>query len=121
MEKFDNVKDYYAAVSPKLKPALNAVRKQVKALLPECEEAISYGIPTFKVGGRSVVHIAAFKNHCSFFPGSAIVERYADELKGFKASKGTIQFTPEHPLPDSLIERIVRDRLEAENPRMRPK
>jgi uncharacterized protein YdhG (YjbR/CyaY superfamily) len=39
------------------------------------------------------------------------------DLEGFSTSKGTIRFTPEHPLPEALIGKIVALRLQilAEN------
>ena len=51
----------------------------------------------------------------SFFPGStAHNEALKDDLAGYKLAKGTIQFTPDTPLPDDLIRKIVRLRI-AEN------
>ena len=48
--------------------ALNRVRKQVRSLLPNAEETISYGMPAFKVGDRAVVWFAGWKAHCSIYP-----------------------------------------------------
>lgn len=53
---------------------------------------------------------------CSFFPGTTVAE-FADRLRGFKTSKGTIQFTPDHPLPEDLVRAIVRRRIEANDTR----
>jgi uncharacterized protein YdhG (YjbR/CyaY superfamily) len=59
-----------------------------------------------------LVGYAAFKDHCSLFPtGSGAIARFAKELKGFSTSKGTIRFSPEEPLPDGLIRKIVRARV----------
>ena len=106
-----NVEEYLAGLSPRMRKALERLRKKVRALAPDAEEVISYGMPTFKLHGRAIAYFAAFKDHCSFFPGSAIVEAYQKELKGFKTSKGTIQFMPEHPIPDALVEKIVREKI----------
>lgn len=119
MVKPNSVQEHLETLSPDVRDAVERLRSQLLDLLPDAVETISYGLPTLKVGGRSIIHFAGFKNHCSLFPGGAVVHLYADELTGFKTSKGTIQFTPDHPLPDALIEKIVRDRLEAERPKMR--
>ena len=75
-------------------------------------ETISYGMPAFRYHGRALVSYAAFKAHCSFFPMSAaLIETHRDELAGFATAKGTLRFTPEHPLPNDLVERIVRERM----------
>lgn len=119
MQAPKNIEEHLDSLAPAIREAVEKLRRKVLELIPEGVESISYGIPTVKLEGRGIVHYAGFKGHCSFFPGSAVVERYADELKGFKTSKGTIQFTPVHPIPDALIERIVRDRIEAERPKMK--
>ena len=38
---------------------------------------------------------------------SSTVESYKDELKGYDTSKGTIRFTPDKPLPEALVRRLV--------------
>ena len=94
--------------------ALEHVRKVIKNAAPEAEECISYQIPSFRLQGM-LVGFGASSGHCSFFPMSGhTVAQFATELTGFETSKGTIRFTPEHPLPDALIEKIVKSRV-AEN------
>ncbi len=107
--------DTYLATQPDdVRQALEHLRQLIKSLAPEAEEAINYGIPAFMLNGM-LVGIAAAKGHCGFYPGSgSIVEQYKDELTGYSTSKGTIRFTPEKPLPDELVKRIVIQRI-AEN------
>ncbi len=35
----------------------------------------------------------------------------APHLKGYRVWKGTINFTPDRPIPDALVEKLVRCRL----------
>jgi uncharacterized protein YdhG (YjbR/CyaY superfamily) len=92
--------------------ALQSLREMIAAAAPGAEETISYGMPAFRYRGRALVSYAAFKAHCSFFPMSAeLIESLRDELAGFATSKGTLQFTPDHPIPRDLVERIVRERM----------
>jgi len=56
------------------------------------------------------VGYAAFKDHCSFFPG-ALPKELATELKGFSLSKGTIRFPTDKPLPTALVKKLVRARV----------
>lgn len=105
---------YLARLPADQRVALERLRGQVLAAAPDATEKIGYGIPTFVHHGN-LVHMAAFKDHCSFFPGSAAVtSALADGLRGFKTAKGTIQFTPKKPLPAALVKRIVKARV-AEN------
>jgi uncharacterized protein YdhG (YjbR/CyaY superfamily) len=68
-----------------------------------------------------LVSYSGFKAHNSLFPmGSAIIEAHAEEFAGFATSKGTLHFTPEHPLPRQLVELIVRERMAQIDARPRP-
>ncbi|MEN6342986.1 MAG: DUF1801 domain-containing protein, partial [Methanospirillum sp.] len=84
----------------------------IRAAAPEAAESISYRIPTYKYHG-SLVHFAAFPKHSSLIVVSRpTVERFLGELEGYHVSGTTIRFTPDHPLPPTLVERIVRARVE---------
>lgn len=108
-----SVDDYLAAIaSQEVRACLLHLRQLIRKEIPAAEETISYGIPSYKLNGY-VVGFAAFKNHCSFFPGATVAD-FAEQLNGYKISKGTIQFTPDRPIPDELIRAIVRARV-AEN------
>jgi uncharacterized protein YdhG (YjbR/CyaY superfamily) len=101
-----------AALPADQRMALQTLRETIAAAAPEAEEAISYGMPAFRYRGRALVAYAAFKAHCSLFPMSAaLIEAHHDELSTFATAKGTLHFTPEHPLPRDLVELIVRERM----------
>jgi uncharacterized protein YdhG (YjbR/CyaY superfamily) len=108
---YKDIDSYLAAQSPEAIEALQRIRQIVKATAPNAEELISYGMPAFKYHGM-LVYFAAFKNHCSFFPGGGgIIETFHEELKNFKTSKGTIQFKFDAPLPSNLLKKIVKLRM----------
>lgn len=101
-----------AALPPEQRATLEALRATVSAIAPEAVDAISYGMPAFRYHERPLVAYGAFKTHCSLFPMSPeLIERHRDELADFVTAKGTLQFTPERPLPTDLVERIVRERM----------
>lgn len=105
------VDDYIASQPlPEVREALERLRQMIVKTSPDAEEVISYGMPGYKLHGM-LVYFAAFKNHCSFFPGSRMVESMKAELKGYKTSKGTIQFTVDKPLPAALVKKIVKSRI----------
>lgn len=107
------VETYLSQVDPDARAVLEHIRSLVKDLAPETEETMSYGMPAFKYKGKPLVYYAAFKDHLSLFPTSEPTEVFKEQLVDFKTSKGTIQFTVEHQLPDELICDIVRSRLES--------
>ena len=91
---------------------LDRLRAQVRALLPDEVETISYGMPTFKIGDRAIVWYAGWKSHCSIYPlTDSFLRSHADALKGFDRTKGSLHFTPEAPIPEHLVEELVRARL----------
>ena len=114
MKKATSVDEYLESVPKEMRTALDKLRKTIKAAAPDAEEVISYSMPGFRQNGM-LVWYAAFKAHCSFFVGSTRVRgQFSAELKPFDRGKGTLHFTPDHPLPADLVTRIVKARL-AEN------
>ncbi len=107
------VDDYLSALPEDARATLEKIRKTIRAVAPKATEVISYQIPMYKQHGM-LVGFAAFKDHCSFFPGAKPVATYKDELKGYKTSKGTIRFPIGKPLPASLVKKLVKVRI-AEN------
>ena len=106
------IEAYLEALPPDGRPAVQRLREQVARLVPDAVEAISYGIPTFKLNGRALVWFAAWKAHCSINPPSGeFLESNADELKGYRRTRRSLHFTPDAPPPEPLGERLVRARL----------
>ena len=63
--------DTYLATLPKQeRAALEQLRRAIRDTGPKATEVISYQIPTFKHYGM-LVSFAAWKGHCSFYPGIA--------------------------------------------------
>ena len=106
-----DIDDYLSSVPEEARATLEKLRKTIRAAAPKAVEVISYQLPTFKLDGRMLVSFAAFKNHCSFFPGSAAMEAHQEELKGFDTSKGTIRFPANKPLPAALVKKLVKARV----------
>lgn len=116
-----NTIDEYMETLPKdVRTVLENLRKTIKSVAPKAEETISYQMPAFKYYGM-LVYFAAFKNHCSFFPGgsASLAKELEAELKPYKTSKGTLQFTVDKPLPATLVKKIVKIRMKQNEERER--
>lgn len=110
MKKYADI-DLYVAHYPKdVQLLLRKMRTTIAKAAPKAEEAISYGIPTYKFNGN-LVHFGAFKDHVSFFPTSSGTAAFKKEILKYKVTKGTIQFPLDKPLPLGLITKIVRFRV----------
>jgi uncharacterized protein YdhG (YjbR/CyaY superfamily) len=113
MKKYGTVEEYLADQPDGVRQTLEHVRRSVLAVVPKATEKIGYGMPGFYVDGRPLIYYSAFKEHCSLFPASAgVIERLADDLKGYGLSKGTIRFPIGKPPPTTLIRKIVKAKLE---------
>jgi uncharacterized protein YdhG (YjbR/CyaY superfamily) len=105
------VDEYLDKLPEDVRTVLTKLRATIKSTAPKADEVISYGMPGYKYKGM-LVYFAAFKNHCSFFPGSSQIVQLYEELKSFKTAKGTIQFTSDKPLPATLVKKIVKARMQ---------
>jgi uncharacterized protein YdhG (YjbR/CyaY superfamily) len=114
---------YLSSLGDDKRAALEKLRKQIKSLVPEAEECISYQIPAFRLNGRMLVGFGVAEKHCAFYPMSgATVEAHESDLKNYDTSKGTIRFQPTKPLPAGLVRKLVKARVaenEAKNTRRR--
>jgi uncharacterized protein YdhG (YjbR/CyaY superfamily) len=109
--KFQSHDEYLAELSDDKRRALEKLRKDIKAAAPKAQECIGYGIPAFRLNGKSLVSYGAAANHCAFYPGSTL-RGFTKELKGFDTSgKGTIRFPAQKPLPSALVRKIVKARI----------
>jgi len=110
-KKVATIDEYIAVFPQKVQDILNKVRKTISESAPNAQEAISYGIPTFKLNGN-LVHFAAFKNHIGFYPGGpSAIQAFKNELASYKHSKGSIQFPLDKPIPLPLVKKIVEFRV----------
>jgi uncharacterized protein YdhG (YjbR/CyaY superfamily) len=106
-----DIDEFLAALPVDQRSALQRLREQIRRAAPEATEAISYGVPAFKLNGQPFVSFGAAKGHCSFYVQSpAVIEVHADELGAYRLTKGSIGFQPDQGLPDDLVTRLVQAR-----------
>ncbi|HEX2590888.1 MAG TPA: DUF1801 domain-containing protein [Rhizomicrobium sp.] len=101
-----DVDAYLKAAPATVRPLLMEMRAMILKTAPKAEEGISYGMPYYKLNGP-LCGFALFKSHIGFFPG-AIVNDFAEDLAGYKTSKGTVQLSLDKPLPATLIRKILK-------------
>ena len=106
-EKFTSVDDYVAAQPPDVQPILDEVRRRVTATVPGSVEAISYQIPAFKLNGKDLLYVAAWKHHISIYPVPGGDEALERDVEPYRAGKGTLQFPLAKPFPYELVDRLA--------------
>lgn len=105
-----DIDEYIAAQPPEIQPLLGEIRAAIRAAAPEATERISCQMPTFWQG-ENLIHFAAFKNHIGIYPGGEATGVFAEQLTGYKTSKGAIQLPLGQPIPLELIAEITRWRV----------
>ena len=105
--KPQTIDEYIAMQDEAVQPRLQEVRGIIHSAIPEAEEHISWSMPTFWKG-RNLIHFAASKKHLGLYPGGEATAVFAEELKGFDVSKGTIRIPWDRELPETLIQEIAR-------------
>ena len=103
---------YLAALPAEQRGQLAHLRRRMAELVPAAAETISYGMPALKLGGRFLVSYAGWKRHCSIYPiRDDVLARHAEALRGYATTKGSLHFSSSQPLPDVVLEDLVRTRL----------
>ena len=103
----ETIDEYIEAQDEGIRNQLQSVREAIQDELPEATEKISWSMPTYWKG-RNIIHFAASKKHLGLYPGGEATTVFAEALKGFDVSKGTIRLPWNKELPTELIQRIAR-------------
>lgn len=109
MKEYETVDEYLNNFSGEALDKLSTMRQLIKEEVPEAKEKISYGIPTFTIGGKYFMYIAGYQNHVSIHPLPKDDKKLDGDIKPFVAGKGTIRFPLDKPLPLDLIRRIAKN------------
>ena len=92
--------------------ALQTVRETIAEVVPDAEEVIKYGIPTFAIKGKGLFGFEGFKKHNSLFPYSGSFNTlFKEELKGYEQTKSSIHFPIDKPFPKALLKKLVKARV----------
>lgn len=111
MVEVKSVDEYIAQYPDEVKLLLEQMRVTIKNAIPEAVEAISYGMPTFKLEGN-LVHFAAHSHHIGFYPAPSGILAFEEELKAYNSAKGSVQFPFDRPLPLDLVKQMCEFRAE---------
>jgi uncharacterized protein YdhG (YjbR/CyaY superfamily) len=108
----EEIDKYLDALEEPKRTTLARLRQTILDILPEANQGMSYGVPAFKVGGKTIAGFAAFKHHVSYLPHSgSVFPQLADELQGYTTSTGALRFGVDEPLPVPLVEKLIAVRL----------
>ncbi len=118
-QKFQTVPEYIDSFPPETRLKLLELRKCILEATPHAIEMFNYTIPAFALteGGKrdQQIMMAGYDKHVGLYPHPSAMEKFADELEGYKKGKGSVQFPINKPLPQDLIKRMVKYRMKELN------
>ena len=93
------IDDYLATLGEPKRTTLTSLRDTIMAIVPDAEQAISYGMP-------------AFKSHLSYLPHSgSVLPQLAKETAAYMCTKGSLHFPVDEPLPAALVKKLLAVRM----------
>lgn len=103
------IDDYLSGLSGKQKVIITHMYDVVRQIAPDTTEELSYAMPAFKYKGKGLVAIMANQKFLSLYPFGA-VDRLGLDLSEYECTSGSIHFSTDKPIPDSLLRQIVTAR-----------
>src|SRR5205823_8480695 len=106
------IDEYLGTLDEPKRATLAQLRDTIVAIVPDAEQCISYGMPAFKLRGKTIAGFAAFKSHLSYVPHSgSVIPRLAKETEGYASTKGSLHFSIDRPLPRALVRKLLATRM----------
>ena len=107
----NDVENYIATFPTEVQQILRQIRKVILQTAPNAVEKVAYGMPGYKLNGKPLVYFAGYAKHVGLYATPVAHEAFANELKGYKQGKGSVQFPLNKPMPFDLIKRIIEFKL----------
>lgn len=100
------IAQYYATCESAYVERMQRIASLVKELIPEVQEKISWGMPTFDYHGN-LLHLAQCAGYVGLYPGDHVVTLFQDRLASYKTTKGSIHLPMNKELDETLIKDII--------------
>ncbi|MEY4411446.1 MAG: hypothetical protein RLZ69_1020 [Actinomycetota bacterium] len=106
------VDEYLAELPEPKRGTLQQMRELLLEIRPDLQETIGWGAPIFKLNGKNVAGLCAFKNHLVYSPqSSAVLEALEAQLAEYVTAKSSLQFAVDKPLPKPLVKALLEARI----------
>jgi uncharacterized protein YdhG (YjbR/CyaY superfamily) len=125
------IDDYLARLDEQDATIIGDAYAKARALVPEAEQGISYGMPALIVASRPLLSVMRAKGHFGLYPFSAVVVGKVIEslgpVDGLTSAKGTVRLPLGAPIPEIVVSELVLIRHDeilqalAKKPKPRPR
>ena len=112
MSRPATIAEYIDAAPEAGRPHLRRLYAILKEAAPDAEEAIKWGAPFF-VEPRFLFSFSAHKAHLSLAPTAEALERFREDIGGYKTTTHFLKVSYAEALPEELIRRIAEHRVQA--------
>lgn len=111
---FTTIDEYIATLDENDAELATKIRACILEYAPDATQKIAWAMPSFVQNGY-LIHFFIHKNHVGIYPGDGGIRAFSKEFeeKGYKYSKGAVQFLKNKDFPWDLLKRIVLNRVEA--------
>lgn len=114
--QYDTFDEYIENQTDEVRTVLLELAECILEVVPNAVKLINYNIAAIALtkGGKreQQIMIAGYKKHVGFYPHPTTIEKFWNELDGYKKAKGSVQFPLSKPLPKELIKKMVKYRKE---------
>ncbi len=81
-------------------------------MVPGAVDALYYGKPAVRCDAGAVVAYGTTGGDCVLYLlSNRVVGAHREQLAAWKTSVGTVRFTPANPLPGTVLESLIMQRL----------
>jgi uncharacterized protein YdhG (YjbR/CyaY superfamily) len=106
------IDEYLSTLEESKQAPLGQLRDTIVALVPDAEQGISYGVPAFRLKGKTIAGFAAFTDHLSYLPHSgSVLVQLVEETVGYTKTKSVLHFPIGEPLPEELVKKLLEVRI----------
>ena len=108
MRRVSELSEYLDGLPDEARDVVGRVYARARALVPEAEDGVGYGMPALRYRGKPLLSVMVAKGHIGLYPFSPpALDTVRDELGDYSTAKGTVRFTADHLLPDDVLDRLV--------------
>jgi uncharacterized protein YdhG (YjbR/CyaY superfamily) len=107
-QQIRTIDEYIAGFPPEAQTLLRELRALIGESAPQAAETISYGMPTFDLSGRHLIHFAGYAKHVGLYPVPLDHDEFKRDLAPYRSGTAAARFRLGEPLPAELVRRIVR-------------
>jgi uncharacterized protein YdhG (YjbR/CyaY superfamily) len=90
------------------RPTLSKLRRLCLKTLVGFEEAMEYGLPSYKRNGAALVSFASQRNYISLYIlNKTVLDKHRSELKAASVGKGCIRYSRPYKIDFGLVEKLL--------------